>query len=163
MGSNTSNATRTKSKSRRYSPKPLVLPAEDVSWRPSGDWPDDIREYLIAYARTGSRAGACRLIGRSTDWAYRREQEYGDALTEEENSAYMSIIDRLEQTLAHRAANEPGMPGVTSAIFLLKGAKPEKYAERQELKHSGHVAVDWVSMMRDGIEEQSNTDNGNSR
>ena len=141
-------------KKRRYMPRPLVLPADEVSWRPTGDWPDEVREYLIAYARTGSRSGACRLIGRGTDWAYRLEEQYGDRLTEAENAAYMSIVERIEQTLAQRATEEPGMPGVTSAIFLLKGARPEKYAERRELKHSGNIAVDWVSMMREGVEEE---------
>lgn len=142
----------TQKKKRRYMPRPLVLPREEVSWRPTGDWPPEVVEYLIAYARTGSRSGACRLIGRGTDWAYRLEQKYGDALTEQENAAYMSIVERIEETLAHRAVTEPGMPGVTSAIFLLKGAKPEKYAERQELKHSGNITVDWVSFMRDGAD-----------
>lgn len=141
-------------KARRYMPRPLVLPADQVSWRPTGDWPEEVVEYLIAYARTGSRSGACRLIGRGTDWAYKLEQQYGDALTEQENAAYMSIVERIEETLAHRAVTEPGMPGVTSAIFLLKGAKPEKYAERQELKHSGTISVDWVSYMRDGADDE---------
>lgn len=149
------NATRPKRErsQRRYMPRPLVLPADEVSYEPPEDFPEDVREYLFAYARTGSRAGACRLIGRSTRWAYAREDEYGGRLIEEEKRAYMTIVERLEETLAHRATNEPGMPGVTSAIFLLKGARPEKYAERQELKHSGNIAVDWVSYMREGVPE----------
>jgi len=148
------NETRTK---RRYSPRPLVLPPEEVSYEPPPDWHPDVQEYLIAYARTGNRTGACRLIRRSTRWAYSIPERYGidlDALTEEENRAYMSIAHRIEQALQHRALNEPGMPGVTSSIFLLKAAAPERFAERQELKHSGHITVDWVSFMREGVEEE---------
>lgn len=153
------NATHSKNpatggRRRRYMPARLVLPADQVSYEPPEDLPEEVREYLFAYARTGSRAGACRLIGRSTRWAYARERELGERLIEEEKKAYMTIVESLEETLAHRALHEPGMPGVTSAIFLLKGARPEKYAERQELKHSGTIAVDWVSFMREGVEEE---------
>lgn len=153
------NATHQKNQAsggrrRRYMPARLVLPADQVSYEPPEDLPEEVREYLFAYARTGSRAGACRLIGRSTRWAYAREKELGERLLEEEKRAYMTIVESIEETLAHRAHYEPGMPGVTSAIFLLKGAKPEVYAERRELKHSGTIAVDWVSFMREGVEEE---------
>ena len=139
---------------RRYMPARLVLPADQVSYEPPEDLPEDIREYLFAYARTGSRAGACRLIGRSTRWAYAREAELGERLLEEERKAYQNVISSIEETLAHRAHYEPGMPGVTSAIFLLKAADPQRFAERQELRHSGHISVDWVSFMREGVEEE---------
>lgn len=140
---------------RRYSPRPLVLPPEEVSYEPPPDWHPDVQEYLIAYARTGNRTGACRLIRRSTRWAYSIPERYGidpDALTAEENRAYMGIAHIIEQSLQHRALNEPGMPGVTSAIFLLKAADPERFSERRELKHSGNISVDWVTFMREGIE-----------
>ncbi len=154
----TERRDKTREKKRRYMPRPLVLPKEEVSWRPTGDWPEEVVEYLIAYARTGSRAGACRLIGRGTDWAYKLEEQYGDALTEQENAAYMSIVERIEQTLAQRATEEPGMPGVTSAIFLLKGAKPEKYAERQKLEHSGRIETTWLDVLADRIEQDPSSD-----
>lgn len=154
----TERKSRTREKKRRFMPRPLILPKEEVSWRPTGDWPEEVVEYLIAYARTGSRSGACRLIGRGTDWAYKLEEQYGDALTEQENAAYMSIVERIEQTLAQRATEEPGMPGVTSAIFLLKGAKPEKYAERQKMEHSGRIETTWLDVLADRIETDSSTD-----
>src|SRR5690606_28197578 len=143
-------------KERRFAPRPMLLPADEVSYEPPPDWPEEVREYLIAYARTGNRSGACRLIRRSTRWAYSICERYGideDALTGEENRAYLGIVHRIEQTLQRRAAEEPGMPGVTSAIFLLKAADPDRFAERRELKHSGNIAIDWVAYMREGIEE----------
>lgn len=150
MGSKQRSATTVK---RRFAPQPLVIPADEVSYRPSEEWPPDIQEYLIAYARTGNRSGACRLLKRGTDWAYRQEKIYGDALTLAENDAYLSIAQRMEQTLQYRAEHEPGMAGVTSAIFLLKASDRERFSDRQELKHSGNVAVDWISMMRDGASD----------
>ena len=144
-------------KRRRFAPRPLILPADEISYEPPPDWHPDVQEYLVAYARTGNRSGACRLIRRSTRWAYSIPKRYGidpDALTEEENRAYMGIVHRIEQVLQQRAVEEPGMPGVTSAIFLLKAADPERFAERRELKHSGNIAVDWVSFMREGVEEE---------
>jgi len=133
-------------------PARLVLPADQVSYEPPEDLPEDIREYLFAYARTGSRAGACRLIGRSTRWAYAREAELGERLLEEERKAYQNVVSSIEETLAHRAHYAPGMEGVTSAIFLLKAADPERFADRRELKHSGHLTVDWVSFMREDVD-----------
>lgn len=150
------NETRPK-KRRRFTPRPMVLPAEEVSYEPPEDWPDEVKEYLVAYARTGNRSGACRLIRRSTRWAYSIPERYGideDALTEEENRAYLGIVHRIEQTLQRRAVEEPGMPGVTSSIFLLKAADPERFADRRELKHSGNIAVDWISFMREGVPEE---------
>lgn len=154
------DATRSKKgpARRRYMPRPLLLPADEISYEPPEDLPRDVQEYLVAYARTGSRSGACRLIGRSTRWAYAREAELGERLLEEERRAYMTIVERLEETLAHRATHEPGMPGVTSAIFLLKAARPEKYAEKQELRHSGTIAVDWVSYLRERMEDDGAED-----
>lgn len=144
-------------KQRRFTPRPMVLPADEVSYEPPEDWHPDVQEYLIAYARTGNRSGACRLIRRSTRWAYSICERYGidpDALTEEENRAYMGIVHRIEQVMQQRAVSEAGMPGVTAGIFLLKAADPDRFAERRELKHSGHLTVDWVSFMREGAEEE---------
>src|SRR5690606_39657967 len=79
------NETRTK---RRYSPRPLVLPPEEVAYEPPPDWHPDVREYLMAYARTGNRTGAYRLIRRSTRWGYWIAERDGIepvALTEEDN------------------------------------------------------------------------------
>jgi len=152
-----SNAGNKKGKlKRRFVPRPMVLPAEEVSYEPPEDWPEEVREYLFAYARTGNRTGACRLIRRSTRWADKIPERFGidpDELTREENAAYLGIVRRIEQTLQQRAMEEPGMPGVTSAIFLLKAADPERFAERRELRHSGTIAVDWVSYMRERMEE----------
>ena len=142
---------------RRFVPRPMVLSPDEVSYEPPTDWPEEVREYLVAYARTGNRTGACRLIRRSTRWADHIPERYGldpDDLTREENAAYYGIVRRIEQVLQQRAVEEPGMPGVTSAIFLLKAADPERFADRRELKHSGNIAVDWVSMMREGIDER---------
>lgn len=152
-----SNAGNKKGKlKRRFVPRPMVLPPEEIAYEPPEDWPEEVREYLIAYARTGNRTGACRLIRRSTRWADKIPERFGidpDELTREENEAYLGIVRRIEQTLQQRAVEEPGMPGVTSAIFLLKAADPERFAERRELKHSGAIAVDWVSYMRERMEE----------
>ena len=158
MGSKSVSDTRQKKVKRRFAPQPLVIPADEVTYEPEGDWPEEVREYLIAYARTGNRTGACRLIKRSTRWAYQIERQYGDALTREENRAYMSIAERIEQTLQYRATHEPGMPGVTSAIFLLKGAYPERFSDRQKLEHSGRIETNWLDVLAGRIETESSSD-----
>ena len=37
----------------------------------------------------------------------------------------------------------------TLLIFLLKGAKPEKYRERQQVEHTGRMEVEYVNDWRD--------------
>ena len=157
MSSKGASDMRQKKVKRRFAPQPLVIPADEVTYEPEGDWPEEVREYLIAYARTGNRTGACRLIKRSTRWAYQIERQYGDALTIEENRAYKSIADRIEQTLQYRAVHEPGMPGVTSSIFLLKAADPERFGERQKIEHSGRVESNWLDLVSQPVTQETDS------
>lgn len=154
----TTTATTKKKAARRWTPRPLLLPADEVSYAPADHWPEQVKEYLIAYARTGNRSAACRLIGRSTKWAYKQAAEYGEAFTAEENEAYGTIVDRIESTMTSRALEEPGMPGVTSGIFLLKAADPERFGERQRLEHSGRVETGWLTMMMNADKEADDGD-----
>ncbi len=142
---------------RKWTPRPLCLPEEEVTWRPTGDWPDEVREYLIAYARTGNRSAACKLIGRSTDWAYTQQERYGDALTEQENAAYMSIAERIRGVATTQALEDPDMPGTTMRIFLLKGAYPDEFGERQKIEHSGRVETNWIDMISRPVTQETGT------
>jgi len=141
-------------KKRKWLPRPLVLPADQVTYEPPDDLPEEVREYLFAYARTGSRTGACRLSGHSLRQAYKWAEIYGDRLVEEENRALATITERILDTARTQALEDPDMPGTTMRIFMLKAAYPEYFAERQELKHSGTINVDWVSYMRDGASDE---------
>ena len=142
-------------KKRKWLPRPLVLPADQVTYEPPDDLPEEVREYLFAYARTGSRTGACRLSGHSLRQAYKWAEIYGDRLTEEENRALENITERILDTARTQALEDPDMPGTTMRIFMLKAAYPEYFAERQKLEHSGKIETTWLDVLADRAETDS--------
>lgn len=117
-----------------------------------GEWPEieDARKraLLIGLRETGTVSGGCACAGASRQSFYTwRENDpaFAAAVVEVEEAA----ADRLEQEAYRRAVEgvtEPtgwykGQPGGmiqrysdTLAIFLLKGLRPEKYADRMEVR-----------------------------
>lgn len=142
---------------RKWLPKSLCLPADEISYRPADHWPRQLAEYFIAYARTGTRTGACKLIGRSTDWAYTREREYGDAWLDEEAAAFDTIREKILGVSIDQAVSDGTMPGTTMRIFLLKGEYPEKYGDKAKIQHSGQVDVNTWSRIFEVAEEEGNS------
>jgi hypothetical protein len=122
--------------------------------------------FLDAYARTGnvSAAAVHAAVGRRTHYDWLKEDpeyaaDFADAVDE--------AADRLEDEARRRATDglikykfdKAGLPIVhpvdggpyfereysdTLLIFLLKGARPEKYAERQKHAHTGKVTLEQV-------------------
>lgn len=104
--------------------------------------------FLTAYAATGIITKACEAseTGRTTHYDWMQDEEYAEAF----RLAGEAAADLLEEEARRRAVEgveEPvgwyqGQPGGyvrrysdTLLIFMLKGAKPEKYKDRHE--HSG--------------------------
>ena len=88
------------------------------------------KSFLAAFAFCGNVTHACRnsKVGRRThyDWL-ERDAEYAVAF----ESAHDEAADNLEEEARRRA-----MAGSdTLLIFLLKGARPDRYRERHE--HTG--------------------------
>lgn len=101
------------------------------------------RAFIAAYAETGTitRAAEIACIDRKTHYDWLKEDpDYVKAC----EAAYEQAGERLEQEARRRAVEGTNKPvwyqgqkcGVTTEysdtllIFLLKGAKPEKYQER---------------------------------
>lgn len=117
--------------------------------------PDKKQQKFLCYlALLGNRARAADAvpISCSTTWFWRRDddvfrQRYEDA---------MKIAAELHESEMFRRASEGVLEPVfqggravgsirkysdTLLIFALKGAMPEKYADRQKVEHSGQVDV----------------------
>ena len=108
--------------------------------------------FLAAFAETATITAAAEVadVGRRTHYDWMADPEYAARFADAEQEA----VDALEAEARRRAVvgvEEPvgwyqGVPGEyvrkysdTLLIFLLKGAKPEKYRERFE--HSGPGGV----------------------
>jgi hypothetical protein len=88
--------------------------------------------FFAALAETGNASEACRAakISRMTVWRHRDNDpvfraRWADAMEE--------AADNLETEARRRAK----VGSDTLLIFLLKGARPEKYRERYEAQHTG--------------------------
>jgi len=114
------------------------------------------RACLNAYKETGgniTRAAECVGITRQThyDWLEsdpeyveefkKAEQEAADRLEEE---ARRRAVEGWEEPVFHKGKVVGAVRKYSDAllIFLLKGAKPEKYKERVANEHSGKVEAD---------------------
>lgn len=116
-------------------------PADD--WRP---------RFLDALRDTGNVRLSCDAAGKSRSWVYEvRGQDA--AFAEEWDAALEDACDTLE-TVARKRATEGVVTSEeydaagelvkkvtkysdTLLIFLLKGARPDKYRERIDARHSG--------------------------
>jgi hypothetical protein len=118
------------------------------------------RAFLAAYAEVGNISAACRISNNARsnhyDWLD-ADETYAHAFVEATEIAG----DRLEDEARRRAVEGVTKPifqggkevgevqeySDTLLIFLMKGARPEKYRERHDHNHSGaspfEVVVTW--------------------
>lgn len=134
------------------------------------------RACLTALAETGNVTEATRAAGvhRRThyDWLDPKKsgQEAAAIYAEAVEDAMEAAADRLEREAFRRAVegvDEPVYQGGelvgtvrkysdTLLIFLLKGARPEKFRERHEHRHSGSVRFNLAAIqaaLEEGDEE----------
>lgn len=116
------------------------------------------RKFLAAFAETGFIGAAAKLadVTPRAVWNWRNSEEYRDPdFVEAFDAAYRIAAETIEDALIRRARDgvrkkifhcgEPVIDPVTgeqyeeltydttAAIFMLKGAKPERYKDRHEL------------------------------
>ena len=77
-----------------------------------------------------------------------------------EREAFRRAVEGVEEPVYGRVAKDSdGEIGRitkysdTLLIFLLKGARPEKYRERQQVEHTGRLEVEYVNDWRDPTTE----------
>ena len=77
-----------------------------------------------------------------------------------EREAFRRAVEGVEEPVYGRVAKDSdGEIGRitkysdTLLIFLLKGARPEKYRERQQVEHAGRLEVEYVNDWRDPTAE----------
>jgi hypothetical protein len=112
------------------------------------------RAFLTAYATCGviSRAAEAAGIARQThyDWM-NNDPEYVEAFKQAEEEAAESLeaearrraLEGWEEPVYYkgRVVGSVRKYSDTLLMFMLKGAKPEKYKERAEVKHEGEISV----------------------
>ena len=106
----------------------------------------------LAILGNRSRAADATPISCTTTWFWRRDDEQFNARYDDA----MKIAAELHESEMFRRASEGVLEPVyqggrlagtvrkysdTLLIFALKGAMPEKYADRQKVEHSGQVDV----------------------
>ena len=120
-----------------------------------GDWKS---VFLQELARTGIVGTACKKanVGRTT--AYKTRDEDADFATAW-TAALDAAIDDMEYEAWRRGIKGVSKPvyqggeqvgaiqeySDTLLIFMLKGARPEKYRERSDVRHSGKIDVSRLS------------------
>lgn len=116
--------------------------------------------FLAELAVRGNVSDACAAadLGRTTVYEWRADDatfatEWDAALDQAadlmEREAYRRAVEGLDKPVFGSLGNNMGTGEVgvireysdTLLIFLLKGARPEKFRERTEQKHTGHVEV----------------------
>lgn len=128
---------------------------------PKKDWKP---VFLAELAASGNVRASCEVAQISRKTAYQTRTKHA-AFAQAWDDALDEAADLLEQEARRRAYEgweEPvfgslgkgsgsGEIGAvrkysdTLLIFLLKGARPEKYRERSDVKHSGHIDVSRLS------------------
>lgn len=115
-------ALKKKAPARRTGRKPAAVDGRTTAAKK--------KEALAAYYEYGTICRACKVAKISRDtwrqWRMNDEQFKSDA----ENAA-LDVADDLEEVAIKRAKDDSD----TMLIFLLKGFKPDKYAERSHQKH----------------------------
>ena len=109
-------------------------------------------KFLELYAETGNVSLAAKAAGTSRATVYRWKGEDPDFATAWDSAAE-EAADRLEQEAWRRAVQGTDEPvhyqgqrvdivkrySDTLLIFLLKGFRPKKYQDRQQIQHLGEV------------------------
>lgn len=89
--------------------------------------------FVTALAETGVVKAACEAVPVRRATVY-TERDQDDAFRQAWDDAITTSVDALELEARRRAL----LTSDTLLIFLLKGGRPEKYRERQDVQHSGH-------------------------
>ena len=136
------------------------------------------RAYATAMAITGMHVRACELAGvdrRTPNTPYwRNDSELQEAIAEAKEMSAQLIEDALMTRAVDGTTRQTGWYqgeaggeyqefDTTAAIFLLKGLKPEKYADRQVSRSTSlNVSVDLkalpdsvISQLRSGVDYQT--------
>lgn len=92
--------------------------------------------FLKALAKAGTVTAACDAVGIDRTTSY-KARDVDPEFAARWSEAVERCSDRLEQLAIARANNLEDPKGATLLIFLLKGLKPEKYAERYNMRHEG--------------------------
>ena len=95
------------------------------------------RAFLAAFCMTGILSKAAQIAGvdRSSHYHWLKDRDYREAF----EFAKKAAGDNLESLAFERAQDKSDPGSTTLLIFLLKGAKPEKYRERVSTDHSLNV------------------------
>lgn len=116
--------------------------------------PKKREKFFDGLRRSCNVSKACKLAGiaRNSAYLWRRDDK---AFAAEWNKAIEQAADLLEEEAVRRAVTGVKKPVFQSGrlghvteysdtllIFLLKGAKPQKYAERKEQKHGGRLTLE---------------------
>ena len=127
--------------------------------------------FLAELAARGnvSDAAAAAGVPRQTVYDWRAADSdfaaaWDDALDQAadtmEREAFRRAVEGVEETVYGRVDRySDGEIGKvrkysdTLLIFLLKGARPEKYRERQQVEHTGRLEVEYVNDWRDPTAE----------
>lgn len=125
-----------------------------------------VNAFLNVLRENGNVRLACEAarIERSTAYRLRDRDVLFAVEWDEAQELAADLLEEEARRRAHDGVDEPvygrigkdqdGKIGVirkysdTLLIFLLKGARPEKYRERQEIKHSGNVEIEYVNDWR---------------
>ena len=122
------------------------------------------KAFIAALAKTGNVTEACRLVDR-LDRRMPYDLRKQDAVFAAEwDSALEEASDRMETEARRRAEQgvlEPVYQGGkkvgsirrysdTLLIFLLKGARPDKYRDRFDVNHSGGIELTPVHILQAG-------------
>lgn len=96
------------------------------------------KEFLACYPEAFTITEACKRTGvtRGTFYSWLRDPEFAAGFEDAKQAA----IELLEQACRERATREKN-PSDVLAIFMLKGAAPDKYRERIDNRISGEVRI----------------------
>lgn len=99
--------------------------------RARGDWRP---AFLAAYADTGMVMEACKVAGVARSTVYDERQRNEDFALAWDDVERVTT-EKLEQEAVRRALDESDR----LLEFLLKGRRPDIYADRQRVEHSGRI------------------------
>jgi len=85
-----------------------------------------------------SKACKAAAIGRTLAYEWKKEDA---EFSEEWDNAYQNAVDNLEETAWRRAMRQKD-PSDTLLIFLLKGHRKERFAEKTQVEHMGKIEID---------------------
>lgn len=143
--------------------------AADTSWH---------ARWLEAFELTANVTEACQATGIARKTAYNHREQFPEfkdawlraeavAADKLEREAWRRAVEGWEEPVFGSLGNNSGSGEVgrirkydsTMLIFLLKGHKPEKFRERQEIKHEGAVPVKHI-VLEDSLRPEAGDGSG---